>query len=94
MAIDEYLGSDPGIKFDIYSWDTLCDHTTVLQFVKYKFDDHTTMSVEITQFMVFNYPSNKTSRMKVDLEKFKSLPDQVKSLSENLTKVRNNQNYT
>ena len=48
----------------------------------------------LKKFRVWNSPSNLTPKMKFDLEKLKNLPDQVKSLSENLTKFKSNQNST
>ena len=94
MAIDAYMGSDPGIIFGTYLWATLCAHETMAQFVKYKFDDHPDMSAAITKVAVCNYPSNQTSKMEADLEKLKSLPAQFKFLSDDLAKAKSNQNST
>ena len=88
------MGSDPDIKFDTYSWATLCAHEMMAQFVKYKFDDHPAMSVDITQFTVCSYQPNPTSKLKVDLGKNKSLPGQFESLSDDLNKFKINQNST
>ena len=52
---------------DTYSWDTLCDHENMAQFVKYKFDDHPAMSAAITQFTVCNSPPKTMSDLKVYL---------------------------
>ena len=62
------------------------------QFVKYKFDDHTDMYVIITQFTMCNSPSNPMSNLKANLEKIKSFPAQVKSLPDDLDKVKSIQN--
>ena len=72
MARDAYLGSDTGSTFDTYLWATPCDHETMAQLFKYKFDDNSDMSASIAQFMVCNSPSNLTSKLKVDLEKIKN----------------------
>ena len=87
------MGSDPGIMFDTYLWSTLCYHAMMEPFVKHKFDDHPAMYEDTTQLTVCNYPSNPTSKLKVDLEKLKSLSTQVKFLSEDLTKVKIIKNY-
>ena len=91
VAIDAYLGSYPFITFDTYSWDTLCEHATMAQFVKYKFYDPQDISVAITQFTVCNSPSNPTSELRVGLENINILPDQVKSLLDDFTKIKSNQ---
>ena len=51
-ARDEYIGSDPGIKFDTYLWDTIFAHATMANFVRYKFDDITAMYASIAQSTV------------------------------------------
>ena len=62
--------------------------------MKNAFYDHPNMYAAIIKFRVWNCPSNLTPKMKFNLEKLKNLPDQVKSLSENLTKFKSNQNST
>ena len=44
-----YMGIDPGITSVTYSRSTICDHETMSQFVKYKFDEHLAMSTAITK---------------------------------------------
>ena len=80
--------------FDTYSWATIFSHTMMAQCLEYKFDDHLAMSVTIMNFTVFNFPSKPMSKLKVNVEKFKSLPAHVKFMSNNLTKVKHNHNYT
>ena len=94
MARDAYLEIDPGITFDTYLCAPICTQETVAQFVKYKFDDNPDMYMAITQFTVWNSPSNPTSKLKVNLEKLKSVPAQVKLLLDDLTKVKSNQKST
>ena len=45
---DAYMGSNPVIKFDNYSWATIFAHAMMAQFVKYKFDYHPGMYAAIT----------------------------------------------
>ena len=47
---DVYIGIGLCIKFDTYSWATICANETISPFVKYKFDNHPDMSEAIMQF--------------------------------------------
>ena len=94
VASYSYLGSDPGIQFDTYSWASLFSHATMEQFLRCTFDYHPSMFVSIIKLKVCDFLSNPTSDLKVGLEKLKRLRNQVKFLSENLTKFESNQNYT
>ena len=49
------------------------------------------MSAVITEFMVWNSQLNTMSKLNIDLENLKILPDQVKSLLEDLTNVKSDQ---
>ena len=89
-----YMRSDNGIMFGTYLWVPLCAHAIMAQFVKYKFDDHIYMSTATTQFMVWNFPSNPTSNIRVDLENLKSLSVQVELPLDDFTKVKSNQKST
>ena len=71
-----------------------CAHAIMAQFVKYKFDDHKYMSAATTQFIVWNFPSNPTSNIRVDLENLKSLTVQVELPLDNFTKVKSDQKST
>ena len=93
VASYSYLGSDPGIQFDTYSWASLFSHATMEQFLRCTFDYHPSMFVSIIQLKVCDFLSNPTSDLKVGLEKLKSLPTQVKFLSDNFNKVKSNKNY-
>ena len=94
MDIYYYLRSDPGITFDTCYWATVFAHSTMAQFVKYKFDYNTAMYTVITKFTVFNSPLNPTSNLKVDLYNLNRLPAQVKILLEYFTRVKSNHKYT
>ena len=94
VASYSYLGIDPGIQFDTYSCASLFTHETMEQFLRYTFDYHPSMFVSTIQFKVCDFLSNQTSNLKVGLEKLNRLRDQVKLLSDNLTKFESNQNYT
>ena len=59
----------------------------------YKFDDYPVIYVDTTQFMVRNYLSSLTLKVKVDPEKLKSLPEQVKYMLVDWNNVKSNQNY-
>ena len=89
-----YMGTGTGITFDTNSWAALCFHETMAKLLKYKFDDHTAISLAITQCIVCKSTSNTMLKPNVYLDNINSLLDQVKLLLIDLTKFKSNQNST
>ena len=62
-----------------------CNYETIFGVYIY---DHLATSVSIAQLTVLNSSSNLTLTINVDPENLKNLPTQVKSLSDDFTKVK------
>ena len=61
---------------------------------KYKLDYHLDISVAIVKFMVFDSLLNPKPKLKVGLDNTKILTTWFKSLSDDLAKIKINQNST
>lgn len=95
-ARNAYITSESGRTCNMYTWATLRAHMVMADFLRYKFDNHLSMSSVITKFTVKTSPITPMSMLKADVAKVKKdmvdvalCPGLLKTTRDELAKVKN-----